>query len=260
MPRSRELPFDVESVSETFREDYDAKYVLVTGSVVRDREDYDDVDVYAVCETDGYNRTFDEVDIEGETFDILINSEQAYRSIDEFYYWYPENLITLIGMFSYAVPIIDHNELNEVRASIANPDDEVRFFIHSYHLGQLLRSRAKKDWKDLWVHTSWSVMAVVSAYWNEYPQTVHHDEYLDGLNEEQAELLAPMRTESGFSADIVDELIEITTPRFLDWMNTVRDGDTVEIHKRTQRRAIRQILDAHPSGSLDDIEIVGSKR
>jgi hypothetical protein len=254
-----DLPFDVDAVSDALEERYDAEYVLAHGSAVRGRDDYDDVDVYAVCDV-GYNRSFDEFDVGDETVDVLVHSPDAYRSFRDFYYWYPENLVTEIGMFRYAVPIVENERFEQVRRDVADPSDEVRFFIHTYHLGQLLRSRAKKDWKDLWVHTPWSVISVASAYWNEYPQTVHHGEYLDSLDDEQSELMAPMRTESGFPREITDELIELTTPAFLEWLETVRDGDTVEIHKRTQRRAIEAVLDAHPSRSPSDVTVVGSKQ
>lgn len=254
-----DLPFDVEGVAGALVDRFDAQYVLAHGSAVRGREDYDDVDVYAVCDVD-YNRSFEEFKIETETIDVQINSEDAFKSFRDFYYWYPENIITEIGMFRYAIPIVHNEELEAVREEIANPSAEVRFFIHTYHLGQLLRSRAKKDWKDLWVHKQWSVIAVSSAYWDQYPQTVHHGEYLDSLSDEQAELMAPMRTESGFPPTIIDELIELTLPRFTEWLDAVRTGDTVEIHKRTQRRAIDAMLEAHPERSRDDVDIVASKR
>ena len=254
-----ELPFDVEGVADALVNRYNARYVLAHGSAVRGREDYDDVDVYAVCDVD-YNRSFDEFEIETETIDVQINNEDAFRSFRDFYYWYPENIITEIGMFRYGVPIVHDEELAAVHEDIATPSDEVRFFIHTYHLGQLLRSRAKKDWKDLWVHKQWSVIAVASAYWDQYPQTVHHGEYLDSLTDDQAALMEPMRTESGFPPTIIDDLIEMTMPRFIEWLDTVREGDTVEIHKRTQRRAINAVLEAHPDRSPSDIEIVASKQ
>lgn len=252
----KDLPFDVNKVMRAVQNRYDVEYAFAYGSAVRGKEDYADIDIYTVCDID-YSRTFEQFYIDDDMIDLVVHSPYTFMSYRDNYYWYPENLITMIGAtFNHCEILHNHERYEQIRQDIAAPSSEVRFFIYTYHLGQLLQSRYKRDWADLWVNKPWSIIAVLSSYWDQYPSSVDTTEYRGTLSTKQKELLKPIWSDESFTPEITNKLIDQTYTQFFEWMEQVRRKNTIEIYMRTQRRAIEAIFERYPKRAPSEYQIM----
>lgn len=251
-PDGTDLP--IAELRTLVRDRYDPKYAVLVGSSVYSCEREEDVDL-SVVKGGGFTRRFDQSVWQGLNLEVQLQGEMAFRSLVDQYFWYPDNLAAEIGKFSSAITVVEDSELKEYRACLTSPDPKVRFFIASYHLGQLVRGVTEGDgWNHMRVNVTWSVVAIASAYWNKYPNTLRIDEYLETLTADQRKVMEPLLDSRNLPSELLNRVVEFAGFRIVEWVKDFSNAGTVAVYYPLQEKGIRAALQRQSDGPQSEHE------
>lgn len=248
---------NIEEIKDYIVDTYEPRYALIHGSAARGDPDYNDIDV-VIIRDDGPGRSFVSDSLGDDRLDIHLQNVRIFKSYVNNYHWYKDDMAAIVGKFTNGITIVHDTEIEAVRQAITSPSPEIRFTMGTYHLGELISARSQKndrDWNDLTVNVPWSVVSVLSAYWDKYPEDVDGIKYAKSAVEEGADLLTPILDAESFSSSVVSRLLSLTAGQFGEWLQDQISEDEVQLFFRAQKIAAIEIAKESTLVSPDEFTI-----